>query len=174
MNEPQSGTITFGLTIMFFLSFHQSGHFWNLIIQFYVWFLADQWGSVPGYSSIVYVSIDPYPRTQSRSSGCSTSGIFRTKWHVNSPVAANGAAPDLEYSPVAAVLVQIWHILNFRQDSSWFSSPPVSQASGLTCEISPASFFSQLSSIWPFLKFDYPVLRMISRPPERLSSWIQQ
>ena len=27
---------------------------------------------------------------------CSTSGIFRTKWHVNSPVAASGAVPDLE------------------------------------------------------------------------------
>ena len=50
--------------IKFFLSFRQCGHFWNLInsnIQFYVWFLADQWGSVLGYSSIVYVSIDPYP-----------------------------------------------------------------------------------------------------------------
>ena len=56
--------------------------------------------------------------------------------------------------PVATVLVQIWHILNFRQDSSWFSSPPVSQVSGLTSEISPASFFFSvlinltISEVW--------------------------
>ena len=58
------------------------------------------------------------------------------------------------HSPVAAVLVQIWHtscqvsLLRFHQQV----------------------FFSQFSSIWPFLKFDYPILRVISRPPERLSS----
>ena len=35
----------------FFLSSYQSGHFWNLITQFYIWFLAHQRGSVLGYSN---------------------------------------------------------------------------------------------------------------------------
>ena len=71
-------------------------------------------------------------------------------------------APDLAY------------YLNFRQDPL-FSSPPVSQVSGIRrISQTSSSFFSQFSSIWPFLKFDYPVLRTISRRPERLSSWIQQ
>ena len=48
------------------------------------------------------------------------------------------------------------------------------QVSGLASEISPASFFSQFSSIGPILELDYPVLRMISRPPERLGPWRQQ
>ena len=44
---------------------------------------------------------------------------------------------------------------NCQDPPWWFSCPPVSQVSGLTSEISPARFFSQFSSIWPFLKFDY-------------------
>ena len=75
-------------------------------------------------------------------------------------------------SPVATVLVQIWHMLNFRQYSSWFSSPPVSGLRSHFWDFTVKIFFSILSSIWPFLKFDYTVLRMISRPPERLSTTV--
>ena len=45
---------------VFFLSSHQSVHFWHLITQFYVWFLAHQRGSVLGYSSSLQVYIS-YP-----------------------------------------------------------------------------------------------------------------
>ena len=79
--------------------------------------------------------------------------------HSSSPGTASGAAPDLEYT---VLLQRCWSRSGtswwvFAKISSWwFSSPPVSQVSGLTSEISPASFFSQFSSIWAFLKFDYP------------------
>ena len=103
--------------------------------------------------------------------------LFRTDWPIHSrPVAAvlldiwnlpnemtrkqscccRGVAPNLEYT----VLLQRCcapdlAYLNFRQDSSWFSSPPVSQVSGLRriSQTSPLSFFSvvinlAISEIW--------------------------
>ena len=44
---------------VFFLRSHQSGHFWNLITQFCVWFLAYQRGSILRYSSGLCISY-PY------------------------------------------------------------------------------------------------------------------
>ena len=41
---------------VFFLNYHQSYHFWNLITEFYEWFLAHQRGSVLGYSSSLCIS----------------------------------------------------------------------------------------------------------------------
>ena len=76
------------------------------------------------------------------------------------------------HSPVAAVLRQIWHVLISPRFFMIIESPSIS---GLRSKahFSDSKFFSQFS-ICPFLKYDYPVLRMISRQPERLSSWIQQ
>ena len=163
---------------VFFLSSHQHGHFWNLITQSYVWFLAHHRRSVLGnreqFSLYIYWPV-PSP----------VAAVLLHIWNLPNEITRKQSCCSERccprsgiYSPVAAVLVQIWHILNFRQDPSWLSSPPVSQISGLTrlrtSEISAAILFSQFSLIWPFLKFDYPVLRMISRLPERLSSSMQQ
>ena len=99
------------------------------------------------------------------------------KWHVNSPVAASGAAPDLQdtvllqprwfRSGISRIFAMIVHESRVLQSLR-------SQISGAFLRFLPASFFSQFSSTWPFLKFDYPVLRMISRPPQTLSSWKQR
>ena len=70
--------------------------------------------------------IDPHAVPQKRC--CSASGIFRKKWPV--VLLQRCCSRSGILSPVAAVLLQIWHILNFRQDSWWFleSSSQVSGA----------------------------------------------
>ena len=122
-------------TIKFFLSCHQSGHFRNLIIQFYVWFLADQWGSVLGYSSITVLCICwPVP------SLVAAAAVLLHIWNLPNEMTrkqscCSGVGPDLAHQ------------------GSCVSSPPVSQVWFL--RFHQQVFFSRFSSTWPFLKFDY-------------------
>ena len=117
-----------------------------------------------------------------------------TNWPVHSPVAAvllhvwnlpnemtrkqscccSGVAPDLEYTVLLQRCCARSGIYNFSPRFFMIlESPSISGLKSQTHFSDFIKFFSQFS-IWPFLKFDYPILRMISRRPERLSSWIPQ
>ena len=149
---------------VFFLSSHQHGHFWNLITQSYVWFLAHHRRSVLGnreqFSLYIYWPV-PSP----------VAAVLLHIWNLPNEMTLKQSccserccSRSGRHSPVAAVLVQIWHILNFRQDSSWFSSAPVS--SGLRSQAHFLYFISKfffsglinlaISEIWlPSSAYDF-------------------
>ena len=122
-----SGLRRISQTPSFFLS-SQSAHFWNMIIQFYVWFLANQRGSVLGYSSIIYICIYwPVP------SLVAAEAVLLHIWNLPTEMTRKQSCCSERccsrsgiQSCCSDASVHIWHILNFRQDYSWFSSPPVS------------------------------------------------
>ena len=106
------------------------------------------------------------------------------------PSRSSGVAPHLESSErvdpstvLCAVLLQVWstqsccsgvapdlaYLGNFAKSLDYSRVLQSLQVSGLSAlqRNHQEVFFSQFSSVWPFPKFEYPVLRMISRPPQR-------
>ena len=115
-------------------------------------------------------------RTQSRSSG-----VLLHIWNLPNEITlkqscCSGVAPDLGYT----VLLQrccsrsdiSWFFANILL---WFSSPQVSQVSGAFLRFHQQVFFlsyRQSGHFWNLIT-QFVYVGMISRPPERPSSWIQ-